>query len=118
MITAVVFDLDNVLVDWDSRYLYRRLFAGDEVAMERFLPEVCTPEWNAQQDLGRSFVEAENKLIARHPEKAEFICAWRLHYDATMKGATAKPTTETSRRSGSPAADSAAHRSSVSMKPR
>ena len=70
MITAAVFDLDNVLVDWDSRYLYRRLFAGDEVAMERFLPEVCTPEWNAQQDLGRSFVEAENELIARHPEKS------------------------------------------------
>ena len=27
---AVVFDLGGVLIDWDPRHLYRKLFAGDD----------------------------------------------------------------------------------------
>ena len=36
-ISAVVFDLGGVLIDWDPRYLYRTLFDDDEAAMEDFL---------------------------------------------------------------------------------
>ena len=35
--SIAVFDLGGVLVDWDPRYLYRKLFAGDIEAMEEFL---------------------------------------------------------------------------------
>src|SRR6185437_10180994 len=35
--SIVVFDLGGVLIDWDPRHLYRKLFAGDEAAMEHFL---------------------------------------------------------------------------------
>ena len=48
---AVVFDLGGVLLDWNPRHLYRKLF-DDEVAMERFLSEVCTLEWHRAHDLG------------------------------------------------------------------
>jgi len=51
-ITAVVFDLGGVLIDWDPRYLYRSLF-DDEAEMEHFLATVTTPEWNRAQDAGR-----------------------------------------------------------------
>jgi hypothetical protein len=44
--SIVVFDLGGVLIDWDPRHLYRKLFAGDEAAMEHFLTTVCTHEWN------------------------------------------------------------------------
>ena len=47
--TVVIFDLGGVLIDWDPRYLYRRLFT-DADAMESFLAEVTTPAWNAEQD--------------------------------------------------------------------
>ncbi len=40
---VVIFDFGGVLVDWNPRYLYRRLFPGDPDGMERFLAEVCTP---------------------------------------------------------------------------
>ena len=40
---AVVFDVGGVLIDWNPRSLYRRLFAGDEGAMERCLNEMCSP---------------------------------------------------------------------------
>jgi UDP-glucose 4-epimerase len=49
-----VFDLGGVLIDWDPRHLYRRRFAGDEVAMEHFLATICTHEWNRGQDAGRT----------------------------------------------------------------
>ena len=52
-ITSVVFDLGGVLIDWNPRHLYRKLFGADEAAMERFLAEVCTPDWNSRFDAGR-----------------------------------------------------------------
>src|SRR5690606_4980459 len=64
---TVVFDLVGVLIDWDPRYLYRRLF-DDEVAMEHFLAEICTPLWNHQQDAGRSWHEAVTTLSAQYPQ--------------------------------------------------
>ena len=45
VISAIVFDLGGVLMDWDPRHLYRKLFGGDEAAMEEFLATVCTAEW-------------------------------------------------------------------------
>lgn len=82
-----VFDLGGVLIDWDPRHLYRRLFAGDEAAMEDFLATVCTPEWNRCQDAGRSFAEAEAEAIARYPDKRELITAWLRHFDEMVPGA-------------------------------
>lgn len=66
---TVVFDLGNVLVGWDPRALYRKLFAGREAEMEWFLANVCTSEWNLEQDRGRSFAEGVAELIAAHPEQ-------------------------------------------------
>lgn len=43
--SVVIFDLGGVLLDWNPRYLYRKLIA-DEAACETFLTEVCPPEWN------------------------------------------------------------------------
>ena len=76
-IEAVVFDLGGVLIDWDPRYLYRKLFDG-EAAMERFLREVCNGAWNEKQDAGRKLSEATETLIADHPDKASMI---RAYYD-------------------------------------
>ena len=56
--SIVVFDLGGVLIDWNPRHLYRKLFAGDEAAMEHFLATVCTHEWNRGQDAGRALPTA------------------------------------------------------------
>jgi 2-haloacid dehalogenase len=84
---VVVFDLGGVLVDWDPRYLYRKLFAGDDGAMEHFLANVCTQSWNEQQDAGRSFAEACALLKASHPEKSPLIDAWIDRHDEMFGGA-------------------------------
>ena len=82
---AVVFDLGGVLIDWDPRYLYRKLLA-DEAAVEEFLATVCTPEWNAEQDRGRPFAEGIAELVGRHPEHAAAIAAYHERWPEMLAG--------------------------------
>jgi 2-haloacid dehalogenase len=86
MRTTVVFDLGGVLIDWDPRHLYRKLFPGDEAGMERFLAEVCNGEWNARQDAGRPWGEATALLKAEHPDQAHLIDAFHHRWPETMAG--------------------------------
>jgi len=74
--SVAVFDLGGVLIDWNPRYLYRKLFNGDEAGMEHFLATVCTSSWNSQQDAGRPFSEACASLKLQHPHHADLIDAW------------------------------------------
>lgn len=89
---AVVFDLGGVLIDWNPRYLYRTLF-DDETAMEAFLADVVSAEWNSQQDAGRTWAEAVAELTAVHPEHAELIAAYWHRWHETLGDAIA-PTVE------------------------
>jgi 2-haloacid dehalogenase len=84
--SIVVFDIGGVLIDWNPRYLYRKLFAEDTTAMEEFLNSVCTPDWNLQQDAGRPWKEAVDDLSDRYPEKAELIAAYDLNWDEMVSG--------------------------------
>jgi 2-haloacid dehalogenase len=84
-IDAVVFDLGGVLLDWDPRHLYRKLF-DDEEAMERFLGELCTIEWHAQHDRGVPAEQSCAELAARHPEYAELIHAWHERTEEMIAG--------------------------------
>ena len=81
----MAFDLGGVLIDWDPRYLYRRLLASEE-EVERFLGTVCTPEWNRAQDAGRSWAEAVETLAARHPDQAGLIAAYRDRWPEMIAG--------------------------------
>lgn len=81
-----MFDLGGVLIDWNPRHLYRKLFAGDEAATEWFLANVCTAEWNARQDAGRSFADAVAELMPRHADKADLIEAYGRRFDEMIAG--------------------------------
>jgi 2-haloacid dehalogenase len=83
---AVVFDLGGVLIDWNPRHLYRSLFDGDEAAMERFLADVTTPAWNAEQDAGRPWQDAVDLLVAQHPDRRDLIVAYREHWTDMLAG--------------------------------
>ncbi|MEX1827682.1 HAD family hydrolase [Luteibacter sp. CQ10] len=83
---VVIFDFGGVLVDWNPRYLYRKLFGDDEAGMERFLAEVTTNEWNLQQDAGRPWTEAVRLLTAEYPQHAELIEAYHRRWPETLKG--------------------------------
>lgn len=82
---AVVFDIGGVLLDWDPRHLYRKLF-DDEDAMNRFLAEVCTLDWHAAHDLGVPYETSCAALAAGHPEHAELIWAWGRRSEEMIAG--------------------------------
>jgi 2-haloacid dehalogenase len=83
---VAVFDLGGVLIDWNPRYLYRKLFRGDHDAMEYFLANICTSNWNSQQDAGRSLAEACALLSSKYPQHGKMIDAWRERYDEMLGG--------------------------------
>ncbi|SNR33472.1 HAD family hydrolase [Lutibacter flavus] len=76
-INTIIFDLGGVLVDWKPEYLYLKVFNGDEEKVKWFLNTVCTPEWNAEQDAGRTIEEANAIKIAEFPQYEKLI---RLFY--------------------------------------
>ena len=89
--TTVVFDVGNVLIQWNPRHLYRKIFldeAGkaDLPRMERFLAEVCTQTWNERQDAGRSLAAGTAELVARFPGQAAEIEAFYGRFQEMMPG--------------------------------
>jgi 2-haloacid dehalogenase len=84
-IDTIVFDLGNVLIQWDPRHLYRKIFK-DEDQITWFLENICTSEWNDQQDAGRTFEEGIKELVAKHPEWEEAITAWGTRWQETING--------------------------------
>jgi 2-haloacid dehalogenase/putative hydrolase of the HAD superfamily len=74
---AVVWDFGNVIVRWDARTLYSKIFP-DPVERDRFLAEVCTGAWHIETDRGAiTFAENCAALAARHPQHEAAIWAWR-----------------------------------------
>ena len=76
-IDTIIFDLGGVLVDWNPKYVYRKIFNYDEEKVNWFLNTVCTSEWNIEQDGGRTIAEAVHLKIAEFPQYEEWI---RLFY--------------------------------------
>jgi 2-haloacid dehalogenase len=75
MINTIIFDLGAVLIDWNPHYLYRTLFT-DEQEMKDFLANICTSDWNEEQDAGRSLQEGTDLLVAQYPEHEANIRAF------------------------------------------
>ncbi|MCK2166127.1 HAD family hydrolase [Thalassospira xiamenensis] len=85
-IETVLFDLGGVLVDWDPRHLYRKIFT-DPAEMERFLTEICHPHWNFLHDKGAlRFAKSIPDLQHRYPEYHDQIAAWMDRWPEMMKG--------------------------------
>jgi len=66
-IDTIIFDLGGVLIDWNPRYVYRKIFKTEEET-EWFLENVTTSEWNEIQDTGYPLHKATEELVAKHPE--------------------------------------------------
>jgi 2-haloacid dehalogenase len=85
-LTTVVFDLGNVLLDWDPRRLFRQLI-DDPGELDHFLGTICTREWHYAQDRGGSTVAATAALQQQHPEYAELIGAYYSRWPEMTAGA-------------------------------
>lgn len=85
MLKHVIFDLGNVLIDWNPRHLYRKIFSNEK-EMEDFLANVCTLEWNEEMDAGLPFAEGVARLQARFPHLKEEIQAYDSRWPEMLTG--------------------------------
>ncbi|WP_370476267.1 HAD family hydrolase [Tamlana flava] len=76
-IDTIIFDLGGVLIDWNPEYVYLRAFNGDREKMRWFLDNICTSEWNENQDAGYPLAQATEDLVKQFPEHENYI---RLFY--------------------------------------
>ena len=86
MTKAIVFDLGNVLINWDPYLLYRKLF-DDQQQMKDFLTNVATMDWNEEQDMGRSLQEGTDILVRQYPEHEANIRAYYTRWEEMLGGA-------------------------------
>lgn len=68
----VVFDLGGVLIDWNPDYLYKDEFKTEE-ELNQFYSEVCTVDWNENQDAGYPLQLATEELVERFPQYEDKI---------------------------------------------
>jgi 2-haloacid dehalogenase len=85
-VDIVVFDIGNVLLDWDPDYLYAQVIP-DQKARAWFLSQVCTQDWNREQDRGRRFADAIAERRTLFPEWREEIEAYHHRWTETVSRA-------------------------------
>ena len=86
---AVVWDFGNVIVRWNPRTLYSKIFP-DPAECDRFLSDVCTMAWHAPTDCGVGFAENCAALAAVHPQHEAEIWAWHRRWDEMFSGPIAE----------------------------
>jgi len=84
-VSAVVFDIGKVLVEWDLRCLFRKLIA-DTDELEWFVANVVTEQWHYQVDQGRPLAQIVAERIAEFPEHQGLIEAYATRYTETIPG--------------------------------
>jgi 2-haloacid dehalogenase len=76
-IKNIIFDLGGVLIDWSPEYVYLDVFKGDRKKMQWFFDEICTFDWNENQDAGYSLAQATEDRVALFPQYEDWI---RIYY--------------------------------------
>jgi 2-haloacid dehalogenase len=77
-IDTIIFDLGGVLIDWNPEHVYKEVFSGDQQKTDWFLNNICTSDWNVEQDAGRTLSEGTEILVNQFPEHEKLI---RIFYD-------------------------------------
>lgn len=82
---AIIWDLGNVLVDWNPEYLYQKLIP-DEQKRNYFLTNICSKDWNENQDAGYPIHKATEEMVVKHPEWKEYIEAYYKRWTEMFSG--------------------------------
>ena len=77
-IDTIIFDLGGVLIDWNPEYLYLKVFNGNREKMQWFFDNICTSDWNENQDAGYPLAQATEDGVLLFPEYENEI---RMFYD-------------------------------------
>ena len=68
MHNTIIFDLGGVLIDWNPNYVFDKIFKDDEKRRNYFFQNVCTSDWNENQDAGYPLQQATEDKLTEFPE--------------------------------------------------
>jgi 2-haloacid dehalogenase len=85
-IDTIIFDLGGVLIDWNPEYVFLKEFNGDKVKMEWFFNNICTSEWNEEQDKGKLIKIATEERIKLFPEYKKLIRMFYGRWKEMLRG--------------------------------
>jgi 2-haloacid dehalogenase len=82
---TIIFDLGGVLIDWNPEYVYRKRIP-DEARRRFFFENICTHDWNVEQDAGRSIADATDLLVGQWPDWEAEIRAFYGQWEEMLGG--------------------------------
>ena len=68
-INTIIFDLGNVLIDWNPRHVYNETYFDTLEKRDYFFSDICTMDWNEQQDAGYGKVFDLNGFCSRGDDR-------------------------------------------------
>ena len=83
---TIIFDLGGVLVDWNPEYVYLNEFDGDRKKMNWFFDNICTSDWNEEQDGGKLIKIATKERIKLFPEHEKLIKMYYGRWEEMLNG--------------------------------
>lgn len=92
-IDSIIFDLGGVLIDWNPEYVYLDVFNGNREKMQWFFDNICTNEWNENQDAGYPMAKATEERVAMFPEHEELIRMFYGRWDDMLGESISKTVT-------------------------
>ena len=87
MFNTIIFDLGGVLIDWNPNYVFDTLFNGDGERRQYFFQNVCTNDWNENQDAGYPLKQATEDKLAEFPAWETEIKAFYGRWEEMLGGA-------------------------------
>lgn len=85
-INTIIFDLGAVLINWDPFPVIVKSLNGDEEKARWFLKTVCTHDWNASLDKGKTFADAKIEKVAEFPTYEKSIIAYLDDWEDMLQG--------------------------------
>jgi len=85
-INTIIFDLGGVLLDWNPQYVFDENYFESSEKREYFFKNICTNDWNEEQDAGRSIVEAIQELVQKFPDWENPIRDFYGRWTEMLKG--------------------------------
>ncbi len=82
---TIIFDLGGVLIDWNPEYVFRTVIPDAE-RRQFFFENICTHDWNVEQDAGRPISVATEMLVNQHPEWESEIRAYYGRWEEMLGG--------------------------------
>lgn len=87
LIDTIIFDLGGVLIDWNPEYVFLDAFDGDKEKTQWFLQNICTSDWNENQDAGYPLAQATQDLVDKFPEYQHYIKMFYGNWENMLGGA-------------------------------